>query len=79
MLDTKHKEGDQNRFKYPNMVTFSSPSEQLKAKGILIFYNKSLIPTFNEIVKGQLIEMNFTLKGKQDQRSIAGPKSKSWK
>ena len=65
MVDTKHSVKSQNRFSYPNKITFSSPSEQLNAKGIFIFYNKDLTPTFNEIVKGQLIEMCFTLKSKK--------------
>ena len=62
MLDTKHTEKSQYRFNFPNKNKFSSPGEQLRAKGILIFYNKELTPTFNEIVNGQLVEMNFVLK-----------------
>ena len=65
LLDTKHSVKSQNRFSFPNKITYSSPSEQLNAKGILIFYNKDLTPTFNEIVKGQLIEMCFTLKSRK--------------
>ena len=65
MVDTKHNLKNQNRFSFPNKNSFSSPSEQLNAKGILIFYNKELTPTFNEIVKGQLIEMNFMLNSRR--------------
>ena len=34
MLDTKHSVKSQNRFSFPNKITYSSPSEQLNAKGI---------------------------------------------
>ena len=77
LIDTKHNSKSEKKYSFQNKLSFSSPSEQLNAKGILIFYNNDLTPSFNEIVKGQLVEMNFTLNSRRFKINVIyGPPDK---
>ena len=74
MVDTKQKVNDQFRYRYANKTTFSAPSENNRSKGIMIFFNKDLNPTFNVIVTGQLVSMCFEKNNKKFKINIVyGP------